>query len=149
MLRFYRFELCLTRHVGIARRQLKFAQGAGRCSQSPRSAHGKKTQSVRDIRRALLVQTLQRLRQLTQPNKKHRQRILDDLTKQIETQPVTFGLAADVEARFKRVVTQSLMASLEIPPNETYPSTHFESPGRHGVVEVILPQGVAVLSGRI
>jgi curved DNA-binding protein CbpA len=80
--------------------------------------------------------------------KKHRQRILDDLTKQIEAQPVTFGLGADVEARFKRVVTQSLMASLETPPNETYPSTYFESPGRHGVVQVILPQGVSVLSGR-
>jgi hypothetical protein len=94
------------------------------------------------------VQTSQRLRKFKQLNKKHRQRILDDLTKQIENQPVTFGLGADVEARFKRVVTQSLMASLEIPPNDTYPSTYFESPGRHGVVQVILPQGVSVLSGR-
>jgi curved DNA-binding protein CbpA len=76
---------------------------------------------------------------------RHRQRIVDDLTQKLAAQPASLSLGADADARLKRVVIESVMASLDIRSNETFPSTYFESPGRHGVVDVILPQSYGVL----
>jgi curved DNA-binding protein CbpA len=76
---------------------------------------------------------------------RHRQRIVDDLTQKLAAQSASFPLVADADTRLKRVIVESVMASLEIRIDEKYPSTYFESPGRHGVVDVILPQSFAAL----
>lgn len=45
------------------------------------------------------------------------------------------------EQRLRRVVQDSVSSSLGADPSQEYPSTWFESPGRYGVVDVLLPQG--------
>jgi hypothetical protein len=76
---------------------------------------------------------------------KHRARIVDDLRQQLALQSAVLPLGLDAEVRIKRVVRDAVMASLEIRAQETYPSTYFESPARHGVVDVIFPNGFAAL----
>ena len=44
------------------------------------------------------------------------------------------------EAHLKALVLGALASELGTHPAEDYPSTYFESPGRHGVVDVLLPQ---------
>jgi curved DNA-binding protein CbpA len=43
------------------------------------------------------------------------------------------------EAFLKKLVLDVLARELGTDPGEDYPSTYFESPGRHGVVDVLLP----------
>jgi curved DNA-binding protein CbpA len=76
---------------------------------------------------------------------KHRTRIVHDLAQQLALQSASLALSSDAEARIKRVIRDTVMASLEIRSVESYPSTYFESPARHGVVDVILPNGFAAL----
>jgi hypothetical protein len=44
------------------------------------------------------------------------------------------------EGHLKALVLGALASELGTHPAEDYPSTYFESPGRHGVVDVLLPQ---------
>ena len=44
------------------------------------------------------------------------------------------------EAYLKAIVLGALATGLGTRPDEDYPSTYFESPGRHGVVDVLLPE---------
>lgn len=76
---------------------------------------------------------------------KHRSRIVGDLAQQLSNQPATLALSPDAEMRIKRAIRESVNASLEIRAQEAYPSTYFESPARHGVVDVILPKGFAAV----
>lgn len=76
---------------------------------------------------------------------KHRQRVVAELMQRLAAQSAVLVLGPDSEARLKRVIQDSVTLSLDIRADDTYPSTYFESPGRHGVVDVILPQSFGVL----
>jgi curved DNA-binding protein CbpA len=76
---------------------------------------------------------------------KHRARIVNDLAQQLASQSAALALSADAEQRIKRAIREAVIASLEIRVQDTYPSTYFESPGRHGVVDVILPKSFVAL----
>lgn len=76
---------------------------------------------------------------------KHRARILQELMQKLSTQATEVALAPNAEDRLRRVVRDSVTASLDLHLNEEYPSTFFESPGRYGVVEVIFPRSFLVL----
>ncbi len=76
---------------------------------------------------------------------KHRSRIVAELMQRLAAQSAVLVLGPDSEVKLKRVIQDSVMLSLELRAEETYPSTYFESPGRHGVVDVILPQSFGVL----
>ena len=47
----------------------------------------------------------------------------------------------------KTIVLAVLAKDLPATAQESFPSTYFESPGRHGVVEVLLPEGFELLPG--
>ena len=83
--------------------------------------------------------------QLKQHVARHRQRMVLELQRRLSSEPAMLALSADSEQSLKRVIRESVTASLELRLQETYPSTYFESPGRHGVVDVILPQSFGVL----
>jgi curved DNA-binding protein CbpA len=53
-------------------------------------------------------------------------------------------LGSGSDAYLKTLVTGTLAQALGTPPEDEYPSTYFESPGRHGVVDVLLPEGHAL-----
>jgi curved DNA-binding protein CbpA len=76
---------------------------------------------------------------------RHRLRMVSELERRLGSEPATLALSGDAEERLKRVIRQSVVASLDIQTQESYPSTYFESPGRYGVVDVILPQSFRVL----
>lgn len=76
---------------------------------------------------------------------RHRQRVVDQLMQRLNAQSAVLVLGPDSEAKLKRVIGDSVTLSLDIRAGDTYPSTYFESPGRHGVVDVILPQSFGVL----
>ena len=44
------------------------------------------------------------------------------------------------ETYLKELVVGALVRGLGVHPGDDYPSTYFESPGRHGVVDVLLPE---------
>ena len=51
------------------------------------------------------------------------------------------------EAYLKAVVLGALVRELATQPQQGYPSTYFESPGRHGVIEVLLPEKFGLRPG--
>lgn len=76
---------------------------------------------------------------------KHRQRIVAELSLKLNSEPIPMVAGADDEVRLKKLIRDSVIISLDMSPQEKYPSTYFESPGRHGVIDVILPQSFGVL----
>ena len=72
---------------------------------------------------------------------KHRARIVSDLVQSFSKQPLAFSNNANAENVVRALIRKSVMSSLEIRIDEEFPSTYFESPGRYGVTDVILPQG--------
>jgi DnaJ domain len=76
---------------------------------------------------------------------RHRQRIVAELMQRLASQSAVSMLNPDSEAKLKRMIKESVTMSLDIRAADIYPSTYFESPGRHGVVDVILPQSFGVL----
>jgi curved DNA-binding protein CbpA len=76
---------------------------------------------------------------------RHRLRMVSELERRLGSESAALALSADAEERLKRVIRQSVAASLDLQAQESYPSTYFESPGRYGVVDVILPQSFRVL----
>lgn len=71
---------------------------------------------------------------------RHRQRLVQDLSERLGREdPGRFG-GADGERQLRLVSQQSLAASLGTDAGREFPSTWFESPGRHGVVAVELPE---------
>lgn len=76
---------------------------------------------------------------------KHRSRIVQELVQRLAAQAATVVLVPDSEVQLRRMIGESVMASLEIRPEEAYASTYFESPGRYGVVGVVLPQNFLLL----
>lgn len=76
---------------------------------------------------------------------KHRSRVVQDLVRNLAAQAAVAALAPGFEARLTRLVRESVMTSLDIRLAEEYPSTYFESPGRYGIVDVLLPQNFLLL----
>jgi hypothetical protein len=72
---------------------------------------------------------------------RHRERLVQDVRDRL-AQPDGLALAgAAGAASLKTLVAGALTRSLGTKPDDDYPSTFFESPGRHGVVDVLLPEG--------
>lgn len=76
---------------------------------------------------------------------KHRPRLVQELAQKLAAQAAGIVLAPESEARLRRLIGESVMESLDIRPGEAFASTYFESPGRYGVVGVVLPQNFIVL----
>jgi curved DNA-binding protein CbpA len=70
---------------------------------------------------------------------RHRERLVQDLAARLAKMDGDRVGRQQVEERLKRVIAESVMASLGIEPGTEYPSTYFESPGAYGVVGVVLP----------
>jgi hypothetical protein len=71
---------------------------------------------------------------------RQRQQLVRDLAQRIAVDPRVELLHTGDEALLRAVLAGALNSLLETRPEEDYPSTYFESPGRHGVVDVILPE---------
>ena len=76
---------------------------------------------------------------------RHRSRIVQELVRNLAAHAAVAVLGTDSEARLKRLVRESVITSLDLRPGDEYPSTYFETPGRYGVVNVILPQNFLLL----
>jgi curved DNA-binding protein CbpA len=72
---------------------------------------------------------------------KHRARIVSDLVQSFSKQPLAFSNNANAENVVRALIRKSVMSSLDIRADEEFPTTYFESPGRYGITDVILPQG--------
>ena len=51
------------------------------------------------------------------------------------------------ETLVKEIVLNALAKGLGVQASDSYPSTYFESPGRYGVIDVLLPEGISVRPG--
>lgn len=70
---------------------------------------------------------------------KHREQLLLDISERIARRDAARFASADGERFLRQAVLEAAAASLGNKPSQEYPSTYFESPGRHGVVDVLLP----------
>ena len=71
---------------------------------------------------------------------KYRLRIAQELRERLAREDAGLLLNGDVAARLRRIVRDSVQRSTGADPTAEYVSTWFESPGRHGVIDVRLPQ---------
>ncbi len=71
---------------------------------------------------------------------KNRQQLIADLAKRLAATPADALVGAEGAAGLPAAIQQSLALQLGTQPDEDFPSTWFESPGRYGVVDVLLPE---------
>lgn len=71
---------------------------------------------------------------------KNRQVLVEDLILALRKAKGDWLAGPDGETYLQGVIRDALVRSLGTQPEEDFPSTWFESPGRYGVVEVLLPQ---------
>ena len=71
---------------------------------------------------------------------RQRQQMVRDLAQRIAVDARVAFIPTGGEAFLRAVLAGVLNNLLETLPEEDYPSTYFESPGRHGIVDVILPE---------
>jgi len=71
---------------------------------------------------------------------KHREQLIQDLSERLAKADPGRLSSPNGEQVLKRVVLDAAVATLGTDPGQTYPSTYFESPGRYGVVDVVLPE---------
>jgi hypothetical protein len=76
---------------------------------------------------------------------KHRQRIEAELVQSMQNQSSRLALSGDSEIQIKRLIRESVVRSLDLREQGSYPSSYFESPGRYGVIEIILPKSFSLL----
>lgn len=76
---------------------------------------------------------------------KHRERVIDELKQHLTSRSSSAATSPEASDRLKRIILESVMTSLDLRLNEVYPSSYFESPGRYGVVDVVLPQSYSLL----
>ncbi|MDO5692597.1 MAG: J domain-containing protein [Pseudomonadota bacterium] len=72
---------------------------------------------------------------------RHRERIVRELADHLALENPALLTGAGGQRRLRSAVTASLLFSSGADAAQEYPSTWFESPGRHGVVDVLLPRG--------
>ncbi|MGM9513653.1 J domain-containing protein [Roseateles sp. DB2] len=70
---------------------------------------------------------------------KNRESLVVDLNKALNGAKLELLLGPDAERQLQALILDALVSALGTQPQETYPSTWFESPGRYGVVAVQLP----------
>lgn len=75
---------------------------------------------------------------------RQRQQLARELAQRIAVDARVDLIPTGGEAFLRAVLAGVLNNLLETLPKEDYPSTYFESPGRHGVVDVILPERFVV-----
>jgi len=68
----------------------------------------------------------------------HKELLVQELMQRLAKEDPGRLAGQDGPANLKRVVMQSVAGTLRTPPGQDYPSTWFESPGRYGVVDVLL-----------
>lgn len=71
---------------------------------------------------------------------RHRERLLREAVAQLERADPMPLSGPQGQGNLRAVVRTAVNAALNIESGEEYPSTYFESPGRHGVVDVLLPE---------
>jgi len=71
---------------------------------------------------------------------RQRQQLVRDLVQRIAVDTRAEFIPTGGEAFLCGVLAGVLNNLLETLPEEDYPSTYFESPGRHGIVDVVLPE---------
>ncbi len=71
---------------------------------------------------------------------KNREQLIADLGKSLAATPADRLVGAEGAAQLQAAIQQSLALQLGIQADEEFPSTWFESPGRYGVVAVLLPE---------
>ena len=71
---------------------------------------------------------------------RQRQQLVRDLAQRIAVDARVELIPTGGEALLRAVLADALNNLLETLPEEDYPSTYSESPGRHGIVDVILPE---------
>ena len=77
---------------------------------------------------------------------RQRQQLARDLAQRISVDARVELIPTAGEDFLRAVLAGVLNNLLETLPKEDYPSTYFESPGRHGIVDVILPESLIVQS---
>jgi curved DNA-binding protein CbpA len=70
----------------------------------------------------------------------HRESLIQDLSARLAKESLDRFASPDAEEHLKRLLLEITSASLRTGPAQDYPSTYFESPGRYGVVDVLLPE---------
>jgi len=68
-----------------------------------------------------------------------RERLIQELAQRLAGQDPARWAGSRGEAEIQEALKEWAMSALEIPPTDEYPSTYYESPGRFGVVAVVLP----------
>lgn len=79
---------------------------------------------------------------------RQRQQLARELAQRIAVDARVELIPAGGEAFLRAVLAGVLNNLLDTLPKEDYPSTYFESPGRHGVVDVILPESSTIVQVR-
>jgi DnaJ domain len=70
---------------------------------------------------------------------KQREFLVQEVTKHLAAAAQIGHIPVADESYLCRVVAAAVNNALSTRPDENYPSTYFESPGRYGVVEVVMP----------
>lgn len=76
---------------------------------------------------------------------RHRARLVQDVSARLARQDPARLARPQADVHLKRLVQDAVSASLGADPGQDYPSTWFESPGRHGVVDVLLPESFGLV----
>ena len=69
----------------------------------------------------------------------HRERLVSALVERLAKVDPGLLTGPQSATSLKALLFESVVAALGTDPNQTYPSTYFESPGRYGVVGLVLP----------
>ena len=69
-----------------------------------------------------------------------RERLIQELAQRLAAQDPARWAGSQGEAEIQDALKEGAMKALEIPPRDEFPSTYYESPGRFGVVAVVLPE---------
>ena len=70
---------------------------------------------------------------------RHRERLISELSERLAREDPRRLASPQSGGVLKKLMLDSIVASLGTDPAQAYPSTYFESPGRYGVVDLVLP----------
>jgi hypothetical protein len=93
---------------------------------------------------SVLVGTFDAQRHLTHLAR-HRERLVNALAGRLEKESPGRLASPQAGAVLRKAMLDTLVATLGTDPAQIYPSTYFESPGRYGVVDLVLPAQFTVV----